>query len=62
MICRKFVFLALTACFWALTCCSRVVQSQQDYPDYQDYANEYEGQDNLYQGYAERAEMKAAGG
>ena len=65
MIGRNFVFLAVTICFWALTCCCniRVVQSsQQDYPDYQDYANDYDGQDNLYQGYAERAEMKAAGG
>ncbi|CAB9513972.1 expressed unknown protein [Seminavis robusta] len=33
-----------------------------DYPDYQDYANEYEGEDNLYQGYAERQEQKAVGG
>ena len=54
MICRNIVFLALAVC--AL---SRA--QSHDYPDYQDYANEYEGQDNLYQGYAERAEQKAVG-
>ena len=50
MIGRNIVFLALVVC---------AVTRAQDYPDYQDYANDYE--DNLYQGYAERQEQKAVG-
>lgn len=34
---------------------------EYDYPDYQDYANDYESQDGLYQEYAERQDQKAVG-
>lgn len=32
-----------------------------DYPEYQDYANDYGQEDNLYHDYAERASVKEAG-
>uniref|UniRef100_A0A7S1D2H5 EF-hand domain-containing protein n=1 Tax=Cyclophora tenuis TaxID=216820 RepID=A0A7S1D2H5_CYCTE len=41
-----------------LVACSTVLGQQNDYPEYQDYANEYY-QDNLYHDYAERQEVKA---
>jgi len=52
MINRGALFLAMAAC---------VLTRAQDYPDYQDYANDYGGQDSLYQGYAERKDHKAVG-
>lgn len=50
MIGRSIAFIVLAIC---------ILTGAQDYPDYQDYANE---QDNLYQGYAEHQEQKAVGG
>ena len=43
----------------ALFALSSVLAQQNDYPDYQEYANEYY-QDNLYHDYAERQETKNA--
>ena len=56
MLCRNILVLSVVLAV------SIICRAQQyDYPDYQDYANDYESQDNLYQEYAERAEQKAVG-
>jgi hypothetical protein len=36
--------------------------AQDDYQDYQDYANDYANQDNLYTDYAQKQQEKAVGG
>lgn len=53
---RNVVFLVLAA--------SVIIRGQQyeEYPEYQDYADDYGQEDNLYQAYAERQEQKVAGG
>jgi len=44
----------------AMTCSSSTL-AQEQYPEYQDYADGYE-QDDLYQNYAMKQQEKAVGG
>jgi hypothetical protein len=48
------VFQSVAVIYFSLSSC---IGQQDDYPEYQDYADSYQ-QDNLYADYAERQEMK----
>ena len=49
------VFQSLAVIYFSLSSC--IGQQDEDYPEYQDYADPYQ-QDNLYADYAARQEMK----